>query len=329
MTYWESHMSKPSPRRALPCRVFRCCGFTLVELLVVIGIIALLISMLLPALGKARENAIRTQCGANLHQWGIALMSYAADNKNSLPISPGYGSEPPLLNQLNMYDRTNNTATHPGDQFQISMFTAYVKGYKTNAPQTSSTFDPTKSTLSGVWLCPAVNGQADAIPGWWWPGYAGNTWGHYSFFSRSSLWPITGTAALGGTVVPGTSNPSQTYIFATNPTDILDTRFSSTCIVMADSTVWIGNNSPPGWCFNHAVHGGPRPIFDSIQGTIIGNQSSINDCRGMNELYADGHVVWKTFAATDKAKLAASPYDITVPHTTSGSNSGTSWTYFY
>ncbi len=63
-------------------------GFTLIELLVVIAIIALLIGILLPALGKARESAKRTQCLSGARQVNLMMQQYAVDSNGWLPFLP-------------------------------------------------------------------------------------------------------------------------------------------------------------------------------------------------------------------------------------------------
>jgi prepilin-type N-terminal cleavage/methylation domain-containing protein len=97
-------------------------GFTLVELLVVIGVIGVLIGMLLPAVQQAREAARRAECKNNLKQIGLALHNYLAVNGAFPPsfcIKPGtaigtnnaswsiHGRLLPYLEQTTAYDRVN------------------------------------------------------------------------------------------------------------------------------------------------------------------------------------------------------------------------------
>ena len=68
-------------------------GFTLVELLVVIGIIALLVGVLLPALNKARAASQTIQCASNLRQWGLGLQMYVDQNQGLLPFKGCKGDD--------------------------------------------------------------------------------------------------------------------------------------------------------------------------------------------------------------------------------------------
>src|SRR5438309_360989 len=68
-------------------------AFTLVELLVVIAIITILLAILLPVLGRAREQARRVRCASNLRQITLAWMMYADNNQGMLPAAaPKFGT---------------------------------------------------------------------------------------------------------------------------------------------------------------------------------------------------------------------------------------------
>ncbi len=62
-------------------------GFTLIELLVVVSIIAVLIVVLVPAVGKAKANAVRVKCAAVLRSWSLVMHEYAQENDDYFGVS--------------------------------------------------------------------------------------------------------------------------------------------------------------------------------------------------------------------------------------------------
>ncbi len=129
----------------------KAVGFTLVELLVVIGIIALLVSILLPSLARARDSAKTTQCLSNLRQIGMAMQMYLSETKYMVPAADFYNGDP--------------TATKNHETWATILVNAH---FLKNVP-TAKLTNPLLPTLgssqgpvaSGVLFCP--NGLFDTV----------------------------------------------------------------------------------------------------------------------------------------------------------------------
>jgi prepilin-type N-terminal cleavage/methylation domain-containing protein len=133
-------MTSTKDLRGTPMRSPRARGFTLVELLVVIAIIGLLIGILLPALGKARDTALINQSSANLRNLVAANTSYWADFKDRQPTftNDGWGSLPPACDDgCTPQAGCNNYANNYGCPTQMILgFSASggIWGYWVNGP---------------------------------------------------------------------------------------------------------------------------------------------------------------------------------------------------
>ena len=161
-----------------PARRPRGSGFTLVELLVVIGIIAVLVSMLLPALNRAREQARSIVCQANMKQLLLAFNMYVSEHKGATPLFPPVpgtypGTDGPTRSLAYYTDGGGNL------RYDVGALWPYVS---TGPRRPVDATAPPPNALYGVMNCPSDT-----------PPRAGfSPFRNFSYSWNAQFWNITG-----------------------------------------------------------------------------------------------------------------------------------------
>ncbi len=253
-------------------------GFTLVELLVVIGIIAVLISILLPSLARAREQAQRANCAANMRTLGQVAVAFSNDHKGRLPAAWAYGqpqfgnnavANPSILN-FNADQISSSSGAQP--QAWERFGTPYQEFVK-YAPGTSNYSVPLlgggATSLINWLVCPSAQaggGQA-AIR-------AGEGWGWYITTSYAYVAGIP--ARTVGTNYPpyGTITHSSAFNFGSRvPMVKISDKGAVEKVIAADMVFWSGaSNSASQYIVNHP------------------ERTNVRRAAFQNILFGDGHV---------------------------------------
>ena len=163
-------------------------GFTLIELLVVISIIALLIALLLPALARAKEEALVTACGANMHSIGEILAEYENTYEGAIPFGNSYNSSYGLYAPFD-WNISLSSFNQGADPLRYVQWNGIENtGYPVMTGSASA--------YIGTFVCPASDIKVVQGPGWdpsgigwYWSSYAANPNYFYTYLQGQAWHP--------------------------------------------------------------------------------------------------------------------------------------------
>ncbi len=268
-----SHPSKIAPRLIRQARAngFNRPGFTLVELLVVISIIALLISILLPSLVRARHDALRIVCSSNLRTLGQGCRVYAGNFRGTMPTGA-----PQTQWAKGNWAFGGLDGWHTPGNFGVNYFTPWGLGllYSTKTITNGTVFYCPEGTYftptAHPEICIGNLGKPNGPPNYEYV-FLGYCY-YYGLSEGSNNGDGTFNPMTRSTVInPTTLQPELS--FASVPNGFAQSPISGDNTILAsDITVSSGET---WYYFSNHFNGGDH------------------DVTGGNVLYNDGHVVWK------------------------------------
>jgi len=228
-------------------------GFTLVELMVVVAIVVILLAILTPYLGSARESARRTKCGGNLMQWGTACFTFAAEARGRLPKSYRHWSaripRPQFLNAPDQGDPTPS-----GD-----------------SPFTSAKYGTPWSALEARGLAKEIVDCPSATRGWWASQeprtfYHHLTWGR--FFSIQYMYLV----GIDEEPLNAGAGPTNNWI-RRKPQPVLASKGQTDQHIIAADQVYWGGGPPYAWGNGYEINHPSRdvPNLPAFQNILAGD----------------------------------------------------------